>query len=300
MLTLTLSILLLIKEEREVIIITRDYPYSIYHSDNYETIDIEVLTNEPDSYHFSKDYIVSSSFYTEEEELSTSIKDIKKSNHKVLYLEQDFYVVTFRLQLPFESNNFLIEMEEVHLELIYDNQEIIKLQVGELTYLFDDSRYLSMSLSNLSATHEMVHGYNTIGGVNVELSNTSEYNILITDINILSSTVHINKDAVKTNTTCDYIDTVKDCIGVEYYDFYQEYQDSTLSTLLGKNNTIELYLPLIYEKSKFIYDFSIIIEYKINNQIEHFVIDNFPYMKTSIFTTFNEDDFHVYRLNTTD
>lgn len=295
MLTMTLTLLLLIKEEKELVIISRDYPYSIYHSDNYETIDIELLTNNPESYHFNNNYISSSKFYNEDEELSVSVKDIVKSSHSVSYQGDDFYIVTFKFTLPFISNELYIEMSDVFLELIYDNSQTISLRIGEVNYLFDDSNNSDITLSNLSATHEVVNGYNTIGGVNLELSNSSTNNIIITDITLLSSSVYLNESKIVTNKTCDYTSTVKDCIGVEYYYFNEEYNDILLNTLLGKNNTLELYLPLLYDKkTSFIYEFSIVIEYEKNDQKNKLIIDNFPYMKTSIFTTFNEEEFHVY------
>ncbi len=297
MLTITLTILLLVKEEEEVIVITREYPYSIYHSDNYETIDIEVLTNAPYSYHFDNDYIVSSSLKNEKEQIHTSIKDIKKSTHAVSYLNQDFYVVTIRLQLPFTSTEYLLELEDADLVLLYENQEEVSVLIGDIAYLFNDNQSTGITLSNLSATHEEINGYNTIGGVNIELSNTSDHNIVLKDISLLTNDVTVNNDAVLTNKTCEYTTTVSQCLGRESYDFHEDILQSQLSILVGKNNTLELYLPLLYNNTSFIYEFAIVIEYSINNKVEQLIVDNFPYMKTSIFTTFNEDDFNVYYLS---
>lgn len=295
MLTITLTLLLLIKEETELIIISREYPFSIYHSDNYETIDIELLTNYPNSYHFDSEFIASTKATNTEEELSLSLKDVRKSSHSIYYQDMEFYLVTFSLTVPFTSNDLEIEMENVTLEILYDNNETIEFKIGELNYLFNDSNNSSMTLSNLSATHEDVNGYNTIGGVNIELSNTSMSNIVIKDIKLLSNSVHLNKSAMITGKTCDYISSVRDCLGVDNYDFNQEYNDEILNTLLGKNNSVELYIPLIYEnKTDFIYEFAIVIEFQINSEIETLIIDNFPYMKTSVFTTFDEDEFNVY------
>lgn len=295
----TLTVLLFVKEEKELIIISRNYPYSIYHTDNYETIDIEILTNLKDSYHFEQSYINSSRLIGKENECSVDIKEIITSNHKVHLQSEDYYQVTFKLLIPFESNDYYLEMEDVNLELIYDNSERISFDIGEISYLFMETYPSYLSLSNLSATHQEVNGYNTIGGINIDLSNNSDTNIVITDIKILSQSVFVNKELIQINKTCEYQSTVKDCIGQDTYNFHQEYQDDVLSLLVGKNNTLELYIPLLYkDRSTFIYEFSIEIEYRINNQNEVLIIDNFPYMKSSIFTTLNEDDFNVYKFDT--
>ncbi|AIO19306.1 hypothetical protein KQ51_01430 [Candidatus Izimaplasma bacterium HR1] len=297
----TLTVLLLVREEKELIIISRDYQYSIYHSDNYESIDIEVLTNMPSSYHFNQDYIIDTKFYNNEEELSISIKDITISSNEIMYQDEPFYQIVFAFKLPFVSNDLLIEMEDVNLEIVYENMEKVSISIGELNYLFKEVVPTSITLSNLSATHEEVNGYNTIGGINLELVNNSSYNIMITDFKLLSKSVYINKERVSTNKTCEYQSTTSSCLGIDYYDFYSDYNDTILNILLGKNNSTEFYLPLLYNNdSKFIYEFVIVIEYEINNQIEVMVIDDFPYMRTSIFNTFNEDDFNVYKFSNTD
>ena len=295
MLIISLTLLLLIREEKVLTIITKDYPYSIYHSDNYETIDIELLSSLPDSYHFDSEYIISARFFNIEEEFGANIKEITKSSHEIQYNDQTFYQITFEFTLPFSSNDYLINMEEVYLELIYENMETITLSIGEINYLFKEDQSNDISLSNLSATHEEINGFNTIGGINLELSNSSQHNIMITSIQLLSNSVYINEGAVVSSKTCEYTSSTSDCLGIEYYDFTQEYNDIVLSTLLGKNNTIELYLPLIYEEdAPFIYEFSLLIEYEMNNHKGIFVLDNFPYMKTSIFNNLHKGDFNVY------
>ena len=299
-LVISLTLTLFIRKEKELTIISRDYPYSIYHSDNYETIDIEILTNSPGDYHFNQEYIISTKLYNHTQELSIDIKDIKISDTAIPMNDSQYYQVIFECAIPFQSNDLSIEMEEVFLEIIYENMETIEISVGEINYLFRDVQTSHIVLSNLSATHEIIDGYNTIGGINIELANTSSDNIMITDIKLLSSSVFFNKERILTTKTCDYQSTVRDCLGVEEYDFKVEAEDIMLNMLLGKNNRLELYIPLLYQDTDFIYQFAIVIEYQINNQTEMFIIDDFPYMKTSIFNSFYEEDCHVYTIKNND
>ena len=136
-----MTLVLLIKEEKELIIISRDYVYSIYHSDDYETIEIELLTNNIEDYHFESDYIVSSTIYNEEQELSVNIISITSNQDTLEFQNEELNQVHIKLKLPFTSNDYLVEIENAFLEIIYDNNESIKISIGEINYLFLKSKY---------------------------------------------------------------------------------------------------------------------------------------------------------------
>lgn len=296
-LIITMTIILFVKEETELIIISKDYVYSVYHSDNYEKIELELLTNNKDDYHFTKDYIISSTLYNETQELSVTITNITVSNEPIAFLDEEFNQVLIELELPFVSNDYLVEIEDAFLEVVYDNNESIAVSIGELNYLFLTNYGRDISLNNLSATHEEYRQVNTVGGVNIELGNLSDHNINITNIDILSNSIHINKDYITKQEPCDYTSTVSACIDTEFNIFNAPLREEPVSILLGKNNTISLYLPLTYsDKYQFIYEFAIIINYEVNGIKEQTIIDDFPYMNTSIFNSLNEDDIHVYHI----
>lgn len=292
-----MTLILFIKEENDLIIISKDYVYSIYHSDNYETIKLELLTNNKEDYHFIKDYIISSTIYNDDQELSVTITNISISNESIDFLNDQFNQVLIELKLPFVSNDYLVEIEDAYLEIVYDNNESIAISIGEINYLFRTNYGRDISLNNLSATHEEYKLVNTVGGVNIELGNLSNSNINITNIDILSNSIHINKDYITEQEACEYTSTVSDCLNTEFNIFNAPVREEQLNILLGKNNSINLYLPLTYSETyRFIYEFVIIIDYEINGIKSQTVIDNFPYMSTSIFSTLSEEDSHVYTI----
>jgi hypothetical protein len=292
-----MTLILFVKEEKELIIISKEYVYSVYHSDNYETIDIELLTNNKEDYHFEKDYIISSKIYNQNQELSVSITKISTYNEAIILLDQEFNQVMIELELPFVSNDYLVEIEDAFLEIIYDNNESINISIGEINYLFLDNYGRSISLGNLSATHEEYLGVNTIGGVNLELGNQTNHNINITNIDIISNSIHINKDYIKEREACEYTNIAKTCLDIEYNVLNAPLSEEEVNILLGKNSDISLYLPLTYNgKYNFIYEFALLIDYEVNGIKERLVIDDFPFMSTSIFSSFSEDDIHVYTI----
>lgn len=295
------TILLFIQKEEEVIIISRDYSYSVYHSDKQESINIELLTNQKESYHFNKDYIIDLNLHNETEELSVIVDDIFLGKDFLVYQDDEYYQVILKLSIPFTSNDLLIEMENTYLEITYENRETIDIKIGDVVYLFNEKVDHDITLGNLSATHEIINGYNSIGGINLELANTTNSNIMITDIYLLSNNVRVNKDLISTHKNCEFTLSVSSCLGLESYDFNHEYKNIDLSILLGKNNDIDLYIPLIYlDSAKSIYELGLVITYEINNEVKQLIIDDFPFMKTSLFSDFIEEDFHVYKITNID
>ncbi len=294
-LVIVLSVLLFVKDEKELVIISSDNIYSIYHSDNYETFTIEVLTNQPQNYYFDNDYLSSASLKNDNQDLSIDITNISQSDNPIYYQEDEFYNLYLTAELSFTSDDLLISMENVFLHLNYMNGEEIVISIGEFNYLFYDEFSSDISLNNLSATHEEVNEINTISGINLELGNLSDSNILITNVQIVSSNVSFNHRYSLVRDECFHTSTVDTCLNVEDYQFNQESNVLETSFILRKNNVINLYLPLTYlNSSKFIYRFSIVVTYEINNEEKTFIIDDFPYMKTSLFSDQLEGDFNVY------
>ena len=294
-LVITLSILLFIKEDQELIIISSDNVYSIYHSDNYETFTIELLTNQPQNYYFDNNYLSSAALKNDKQDLSIDIVKILHSDDTTLYKENEFYNIYFTAELSFISDDLLISMDNVFLHLNYMNGEEIIVSIGEFNYLFSDSFSSDISLNNLSATHQEVNEINTISGVNLELGNLGDSNILITNVEIVSTNVKFNLGYSILRDECLHTSTVNLCLNTDNYQFNQESNVIKTNFILRKNNVINIYLPLTYlNDSKFIYQFSIVVTYDMNNIEKTFIIDDFPYMRTSLFSDQLEGDFHVY------
>ena len=82
-----------------------------------------------------------------------------------------------------------------------------------------------------------------ISGINLEMGNLSDSNIIIKDIDILSTSVEFNLEKLLETEPCPYTSTVCECLGIDYYSFTSRSETSEISYLFRKNNTLKLYLP---------------------------------------------------------
>ena len=294
---ITLTITMFIKEKKDLVIITNDTIYSIYHSDNNEKIAFELLTNQPDNYYFDDTYISSVVIKNNTEEISLELFDIIKGEDEIHYENDEFYHVSITTKMKLVSNDMLISMENVFLEINYENGETVSISIGEFNYLFYEEVNYDISLNNLSANYQEIDDVNTIGGINLHLANVSGSNINITNIQIVSSLVSFNLENILEREECPQTYSTADCLTINEYNFNQNIDIDEIDILLRKDNTIELYLPLLYqEEASFIHRFAFIVTYEINGVEKVFLLDDFPYMRTSIFNDSVKDDFNVYKL----
>lgn len=278
-----LAISLLTRKEIPTLLVSNKQIISIYHTDQSEEIKLSLLTTNPNNFYFDQDYVTFSKLYNEDQTVSMKIHSIVVSNDDYEYNNQTFYRVDYFFKLPFAGTNTYINMDEVFLSMDYDNGDCIDIYIGEFNYLFREYNDDDISLGNLSATYEYIDNIETVGGVNVTLSNLTSDNLNITNISIVSTSVKANYNKTLERSECSYQETVADCILEEGYDF-NNHKDSDKTFLVRKNNNIELYIPLNYlYKTQYLYRFSIIIEYEIDGVVKEYIIDDFPFMSKGIY-----------------
>lgn len=290
-LVLTLIVVMIVKDETETKIIINPQYISMYHTDDYETFHISLLTTTPNISHFNEENVMFSSVENDTESMSLNLVDISSYGDGYDYLDDEYYVVDFEFQLPISMKDTEIKMSDCHINLSYANGDTLNLFIGEFNYLFKPQVKNSMVLGNFSATYGYVNEIETVTGINITLSNISDQNITIKSIDLLSSDIHLNFGKSLEMEECYYKSDVTECIGVDDYNF-DELLVNQKSYLLRTNNSIDLYIPMVYQnESSFIYRFPIIITYLEGGEEYQYVIDDFPFMTKGIYLEEMEGDY---------
>jgi hypothetical protein len=285
-------IVLNIKPEVPLVIISKNTVYSQFHTDELETLTVKLLTNKQLDYHFIKEQVISSRINNDEQNISVNIKDIKVSELPIAYNEEQYYTLTITLKIPFEATDHLLHIDHALLSLTYENLDVIEIPLGELNYQFLAENPYDLVLGNLSATYEEVNQQQTVGGVFIEIHNQTNENIYIKSMDIVSDYIHLNNGYITIDQECDYLDTVAHCLGLPYYHFFDSPVRET-NTLLRSNNHISFYVPLSYNRSyAFIERFAIRVVYEMNQEERVWYIDDFPYLSTSPYQSLEEGAFH--------
>ncbi len=291
-LIISLIVLLIIDKEEPITIYTVDNVYSIKHTDQTESFSIRLLVSSVDSYMFQKTYISSIGLESKDDELSLILQDIQYTQNVKEMNGKPYHLVDLICKIPLESNNMILSLEDASVSISYENGKNYAFIIGDFNYIFSTNQN-DINLSNLSATYQEINGINTVGGVNLSLTNNSFQNIQITDINIISNKVDLNFGESFVMEPCEHTKTVNECLVVDGYDFHHM-KESSISYSLRKNTTIDLYIPMFYDEQPFAHRFSIEVVYLDNVSQKSFIIDDFPFMSTNIFYDGLEDDYHEY------
>jgi len=297
-LLIVLSLLLFIRNDPTIKVITSPKVYSIMKSSNNEGFNITILTNEINSYYFNEEYISNISLSSENDEIiSLSLDAISKSNENYIYNNEKYYYLSFKVNLEFSSDDYLILFDKAYLNVNYRNTKNIKLYIGEFNYLFFEEENNDISLNNLLSTHGLINGIDSSTGLFLNLGNLTNNNITINKIEIGSNSVSANNHYLNNIFIIpDYDSSVEDVLNLEDYNFNDNtLNDISKNILFLKNNEIMLYVPFSYNGDiPYLYRFYVEVHYTIDSEEKLFVIDDFPYINTNVFKVELESGYQYY------
>ncbi len=292
---ITLIVALLQPTEPPFNIITVPQTYSFYQSDLLETQTLSLLTTKPDHYYFDDAYVVQIAVVNDETRFPLNLQQIQTEPQKYTYQNETYYPVHLEVQPELSFSDKRFEMVDASLEITYDDGSTILLQLGEWNYLYADTFDTELIIGERYATYEMSAEIETVGGITIETINRTNEMITITEIELLSHATYIDASTI-TATSCEGFMTVSDCLTYPYDNIVETISIPIHKTVLGGQSTL-LYLPLKFTKYPFFHQGAIIIHYQYHQQEFTTIMDDFPFLRTSLFQTSYEDLFVVHEIH---
>lgn len=287
-----------IKDDEQLSIITSPKIYSLYQTSDNETFRISLLTSKANSYHFDRDYIFDSAITSDDESyLPLEIKSITAANYEIEINEIMYQEIIIECYVPFNMEDETIAIENAFLELTYDQDETLKLDIGEFNLLFKNESNPFLTLGNLYTTHQTIDGFDTVGSIVLELGNLSNKSITITKVSILSTSAVANAKYIQKTMDLPPSDMKLNDILEENYDFF-EFKDKRIQIDLNPSNQAAIIIPVAYIGSiRHIERFALIIYYEDQKREYQMIIDDFPFILRSPFQTQYQGDFVTYELD---
>lgn len=286
-------LLLLMKPREEFYVLYKSKSYSMMKSSKNESFQISMLASSEESFYLDAGYIVRAVIRNREteEQVSLNVNDIHVSSDPVM-LSKMYYPVTFDVSLSFDIDSYEITYQDAVLELVYENQEMFRLSMGEFYYLEDQSSSY-VNVLEMVATHEVYHGL-TVSGLYLELGHNLPGEIVITDISLGSSVAKINAFYSKEMTTSvSFDDKLEELLYPVNYD-HLKIQEDDLHIEIRRTQTKALYLPLTYlREDLLLHRFYLKITYLYEGEENEEVIDDFPYIRQNLLV-YSEEEFDVY------
>ena len=286
-LILSLTAVLLIKEEKPLVIITSPKIYSYSKTDDYESFNISILANNIDSFYFDLEFINNAVITNDDKNkiIPIEIMEISNNNEVYLYNEEIYNVVSIRLKVSVGAVYLLEEISDAVLTLTYDNNKSVELYIGEFNYLIQNQDNNDIGLSNLYVTHGYLNDSNTATGLYLELSNESINNIYIKEIKTIGKMVSFDNFYLKrVEEEIPFDQEVKNILNLEAFNHFRSRTIFEQRILMTESNSVKLYVPFLYHgEINQIYRFPIVIVYEIEGVEYEYIIDDFPFINTSSF-----------------
>jgi hypothetical protein len=275
------------EQVNQIIILTQKQIYSRLITDN-ETLDINIFVSSNKSFILDKSLISYAKLKSENEELSVDIKKIELVDKDISYKQQNYY--QYLIKIDFSDtliSNYTLNMFDCLLEITYQNNDSINLEIGDLSLDFQSITGSNhIDFTHLFGVTEIIEQKNYLMAIALKLDNLSNQNIFLK--NIYTNTNHINIntfDGVLLKE--DEIRSQSFFVMFKDFDNIKNIYSDPKEILL--NDDFYLVLPLEYSFNlKQINRFPIFIEYIYNNQEYCYVIDDYIFFSERIIL--NEDD----------
>lgn len=290
---LSLGIALLIKDDPSLTVITSPKVYSFKQTSPLETFTIPILVSDPDAYQFDEEFIKEMTLVNANNIIPLSLNEIYVSEDYMLMNDIKYYQVDFVVKIGFESDDYEIAIADCTLVISYQNSEVVELFIGEFNYIFLNDNNDDFYLTNLIGTYSEIDGKKTVSGIDIELVNHMDENVIITKFDVLSSSIGFNNDyTTSLIENVDIFDPVEDIIHEPYSPTSSSFEPR--ETLVYRNGSVKLYIPLTFGEYDFVHRFCIRVIYEKDNQVQEYILDDFIFMTTSIFAEEYKDNFRYY------
>ena len=291
---LFMGIVLLFSEKAQLKVITSPSIYSFKQTTKVETFRIPILMNLEDSIYTDIEFVSSVELIGVEEVIPLKLQDIVVGTEMYDYNNTSYYPVYFNCKVGFESNDYEIDIDQASIHVTYKNESEYTWYIGEFHYLFEEETTEDLLLGNYQATVFDHHDKKSVSGLHIELFNNSNSNITITNIEFPSLSVRLNNDySIAYDEDIDMFEEVTNVLSKDY-EMYQ-YQLDPKEHLVRIRNYTRIYIPASFNGDiHYLHRSYIIITYIIDSKECVLVIDDFPFISTSIFDKDYQSDFRYY------
>jgi uncharacterized protein YxeA len=218
------------------------------------------------------------SLYLKDEftEMEVGISDLRSLEYTEEYQNTEYYAYVLDLNFDIVSiDNFLIELEDGHLEIFYKNGENVNLEIGDLYLNFTDySNPAYIDVHRMFAMYKEAD-FEYISGIVLGVANKTGMEVTITNIEVGNNEASLDiNNSIRLSELPDYQADINDLLGYDYNSIGEISQTSDID-LLQENL---LFIPFKYSVNHInIYRFPLIIEFSYNQNIYKYYVDDFQF-----------------------
>jgi hypothetical protein len=289
-----LSLLLFVKVDQDIQFGTQPQSYSWYYTDPLETVQIQTLINNPETFYTDVDYIEQLVISNETRVFAMELIQIEISENEVLVEEKEYYIITWEMRPKVIPTNTRVEIEDATMVIRYQNGDQVTLAIGTMDYVFMDDVRTELALTELSATHEMIGDIETVSALQLGLKNRTSGLVEIRSIHVMSQVVSTNTSQMVRDVDCRDIRFVSSCLGIQEYAFLIAPVPSNMHEIILPGQETTFYVPLTYQEVIPFHRFVIEVIYQVGQEEYMMYFDDFPFIRATPFSSNQRKDYTWY------
>jgi hypothetical protein len=238
-----------------------------------ELLVVSLFIDRDDSFITEKSMIDSALLRNDESEIAVAITSVKLSDEDIQYKDKSYYLYTLNIDFTevYVTNMDLV-IEECYLDILYNNEELISLYIGDVALSFRDE----INSDNLDFVHmtgivNVIDGKKYLVGICLKLDNLTLQTITINDI-------YTNSDLLKFDLNNSFISNEAIVDNPASTDLFGEYNHlgDKEEGVIYFDDSYYYVIPVVYQEMyQKIYRFPLTIEYRLYNQDYKLEIDDY-------------------------
>jgi hypothetical protein len=261
-----------------VTILSIPQSYSRLLEGDDENLGIFLYFSSPETFFVSTKAIRSARIFDENGELSVCVDSVVPLTDLVEYEGNKYYPYRFEFAFPeIDAPNLTLIFRNATAEIIYENEEILSFELGNLDLLFKDlSEVHHLGFFRLYAIINLIGNQSSLAGIVLGLEKYVSDDLVVTGVSIATANARLRWDsALEIQEAYERETAVSTILGIESYDFFSK--DVIES---GKSMTLTddqlWFIPINYPTQlAYLYRFPIIVSYLYHGDPYQYFIDDF-------------------------
>ncbi|MFW5847708.1 MAG: hypothetical protein ACOCVF_02200 [bacterium] len=276
------AIIIIVKDKdiiNEINILTVKKAYSRIITPE-EVIDIPIFFSEENNFLIDKDNIIDARIKDEHNEVEINIEKIENAYQKTTYENISYFMFYYQIKFnQFAINNLQLNLENSYLEIIYQNETNLQLEIGDLNLLFTSiNNHNHIDFTRMYSITNYENNHNVVKAIYLELENLTGNNIYINSISLLNNKLFANTSEIKTVNFLPEYNMNFNSLLPEFNSIANEFKDNDCFIFKDKQNLI---IPINHlNKWQFINRFPLIIDYSYNEENYQYIIDDYLFFSS--------------------
>ncbi len=261
----------------DLIMLTVPRVHSYLSTESYKIFDVDFIISDPDAIYTLEEAYESFTLITGEQELSLQLKALNPRGSTKMN-GQTMYQFVLTLRIPIHTDNISLKDEQAIMKAALTNQETITFDLGSFAYHVINPKDSQLSLNHV---HNIAGQHNvgvTSEGMMIAFENNYDDTVMIESITLLNDAVTIDNHLITSSDATFSLDLKIETLIDE---------TNIGEAIIRPGESEQFAVKFHFNNPTLLYRYPIVIDYRVNDTVKQYVIEDFLFINTNPYTEKN-------------